>query len=207
MEIWTRSRRPVWPARLLVNAVCTLTILLAATFIVPAALGLERHAITDTSMSGSYDLGSVVFEEVVPVNDLVVGDVITYLPPTESGIDHPITHRIVSIEDGDFQTKGDAVDQVDPWTFRLESVSQPRVAYSVPYVGWVLIALQDRSVRVALIGLFFGLVALIGLGQLAGASRRRRPAAARTFATTGSAAPAAGTVALHGAVQLLRRSR
>jgi signal peptidase len=158
-------------------------------------------------MSGSYDRGSVVFEEVVPVNDLEVGDVITYLPPAESGIDHLVTHRIVSIEDGDLRTKGDAVAQVDPWTFRLESVSQPRVAYSVPYVGWVLIGLQDPSVRVALIGVLCGLVALIVLGQVAGASRRRRPAVARTFATTGPAASATATVALHGAVQLLRRSR
>ena len=32
-------------------------------------------------MTGTYDRGSLVFDEVVPVDDLKVGDVITYRPP------------------------------------------------------------------------------------------------------------------------------
>lgn len=173
MEISTQDRRPARLVRLLVNLMCAAMMLLAVAFIVPAAFGLQRYVITGTSMTGAHDLGSVVFEEVVPVNDLAVGDVITYMPPAESGIDHLVTHRIVSIEDGTFRTKGDAVDQVDPWTFRLDGVSQPRVKYSVPYVGFVFIALQDRTTRVALIGVPAGIVAMISLFQLLGAVRRR----------------------------------
>jgi signal peptidase len=175
MEISTKPRRPARFLRLLVNLFSLGTLLLAAGFIIPSAFGLQRYVITGTSMSGTYDLGSVVFEEVVPVNDLRVGDVITYMPPPESNIDHLVTHRIVKIKNGAYRTKGDAVPQVDPWTFRLDTVNQPRVKYSVPYVGYVFIALQDRTVRIALIGVPAGIIALISLIQLIGAIRPRRP--------------------------------
>ena len=159
----------------LVNLVIAVVMLGAAVFVAPAALGYERFVISGESMTGTYDLGSVVFEEVVPVEDLVVGDVITYMPPPEAGIPHLVTHRIHSITDGVIQTKGDAVADVDPWTFKLGSANQPRVTYSVPYLGWVLMGLQDRSVRMLLIGVPAGGVALMSLLQLLGALFRRRP--------------------------------
>ena len=73
-------------------------------------------------MSGTYDKGSLVLDEVVPVADLEVGDVITYMPPTG---DHLITHRIAWIGRGAggariFRTKGDANPVADPWTFKLD---------------------------------------------------------------------------------------
>ena len=77
---------------------------------------------------------------------------ITYQPPADSGIDNLVTHRIVSIEGDVFRTQGDANPDVDPWTFQLTSTSQSRVSYSVPYVGYVFIALQDRSLRMIVIG-------------------------------------------------------
>lgn len=173
MEISTQARRPARLGRILVNTFSVLTMLLAVAFVLPAAFGFQRYVITGTSMSGTYDLGSVVFEDVVPVGDLEVGDVITYMPPADSGIDHLVTHRIVAIKDGSFRTQGDAIDHADPWTFRLDNVSQPRVSFSVPYVGWVLIGLQDRTIRMALIGIPASFIAFLSLFQLVGAVRRR----------------------------------
>ena len=63
--------------------------------VVPALLGFERYVIVSGSMSGSYDRGSLVFAEVVPVRDLRVGDVITYRPPPGAGPSGLVTHRIV----------------------------------------------------------------------------------------------------------------
>jgi signal peptidase len=173
MEISTTSRRSGRLGRLLVNVLCTVTMLVAVAFLVPTALGLERYVINGSSMSGSIELGSVVFAEVVPVSELEVGDVITYMPPPETGIDHLVTHRIVAIDDGVFVTQGDANPQVDPWTFRLDQPEQARVKYDVPYVGWVFLALQDRSLRMLLIGLPAGIIALVSLAQLVGAVRTR----------------------------------
>lgn len=156
-----------------VNVLCVTVSVLALAFILPAALGLQRYAIAGGSMTGSIPRGSVVLEEVVPVSDLRVGDVITYMPPADSGVDNLVTHRVVAIEDGELRTKGDANPDRDPWTFRLTAATQPRVVAHVPLVGYVFLALQQRDVRVLAIGVPAGLVALLSLGQLLGALRRR----------------------------------
>lgn len=157
---------------LLVNTACALVCLVAAGFILPAAFGLERYVIAGRSMTGTINQGSVVFDEVVPVSDLRVGDVITYVPPAESGIDHPVTHRIISRHGDVFRTKGDHNAQRDPWTFKLTSGTQARVAYHVPYVGWIFLALQDRMTRVLVIGIPAGLIALMSLRELVRGLRR-----------------------------------
>jgi signal peptidase I len=173
VEITTRHSRPRRRGQVVVNVLCAAVMLLAVAFIVPAAFGYQRYVITGSSMGGSLDVGAVAFEEVVPVNDLRVGDVITYQPPSDSGIDHLVTHRIVSIQGDVYRTQGDANADVDPWTFQLTSTSQSRVAYSVPYVGYVLIALQDRELRMILVGLPATAIALLSAFQLVRALRRR----------------------------------
>ena len=173
MEIATTHRRRNRGGRILVNVASALVMLLAVGFIVPAALGFQRYVITGSSMGGSLGVGAIAFEEVVPVNDLRVGDVITYQPPADSGIDHLVTHRIVNIRGDVYRTQGDANPDIDPWTFQLTSTSQSRVTFAVPYVGYVFIALQDRVLRMLLIGLPASVIALISLVQLIGAVRRR----------------------------------
>ena len=85
-----------------------------------------------------------MFERQVPVEDLNVGDVITYLPPAESGISELVTHRVISITPNPdvsgglvFKTKGDANASADPWTFTLADTVQPRVLGWIPVVGWI----------------------------------------------------------------------
>jgi signal peptidase len=173
VEITTTRRRRRRAGQVVLNVVCAAVMLLAVALIVPGALGLQRYLITGSSMGGSLGVGSVAFEEVVPVNDLRVGDVITYQPPADSEIDHLVTHRIVSIEGGVYRTKGDANPDADPWTFELTDTSQPRVSFSVPYAGWAFIALQDRGLRMLVIGIPATVIALISLGQLLAALRRR----------------------------------
>jgi signal peptidase len=142
----------------LATALCAACLALAGLMLLPGLLGYQRYVITSGSMTGSYDRGSVVFDEVVPVSDLRVGDAITYTPPPGSGPSGRITHRIVSISSDQLgrqtlRTKGDANQAADPWTFTLDGATQARVAFHVPYVGYVLSALAIRQARMALIGL------------------------------------------------------
>ncbi|MGI8524453.1 MAG: signal peptidase I [Nocardioides sp.] len=168
-----RPRRRGRGRRLAVNVLCALVTLVGIAFIVPAAFGLQRYVIAGQSMTGSYDLGSVVFEKVVPVGDLQVGDVITYLPPADSGIDHLVTHRIASIRGHELRTQGDANADPDPWTFALTGATQPRVSFGVRYVGYAFLALQNPTTRITLIGIPAGAIALFSLGELIVALRRR----------------------------------
>ena len=164
--------------RLAVNLALLLTVLAAAAWMVPAFLGYERYVITGGSMSGTFEKGSVVFEKPVPVEDLKVGDVITYLPPPDAGTSHLVTHRIVRMTPGEhgtvLRTRGDANDGVDPWKFSLVSDTQPVVEYAVPHVGHAMIALADRETRMLLVGAPATLIALIALKELLTALRRPR---------------------------------
>jgi signal peptidase len=184
--------------RRLLNVLCVAVTLLAVAFLVPSLMGLQRYAIAGGSMTGTYNLGSMVFDEVVPVADLRVGDVITYLPPADSNIDNLVTHRIVSIDGEKYRTKGDANPDVDPWTFRLTSSTQPRVVASVPYVGWVLLGLQSRHLRMLAIGLPAALIALLSLVQLVRGLRRtrrenREPVSAAAPVVAGRTVPSSPT--------------
>jgi signal peptidase len=153
-------------AHRLVSAVVTIAMIgacvLAALMVVPTLLGYERYVIVSGSMEPTIPVGSVVYDEVVPVDDIVVGDIITFVPPAEFGIDDPVTHRVVQItkvgEDAGphagerlFRTKGDANEDLDPWRMVLDGPDQGRVDRHVPYIGYFYMALQVRWVQLLLI--------------------------------------------------------
>jgi signal peptidase len=157
--------------RVLVNLTLTTVTLVCAAFLVPTLFGYDRYVITGGSMSGTFEKGSVAFERQMPVADLAVGDVITYLPPPDSGVTTLVTHRIVSKRAGRdgstvLRTRGDANADVDPWTFSLTDRTQPVVEFTVPALGQVLVALADRETRMVLVGIPAALVALASLVQL-----------------------------------------
>lgn len=146
-------------------------LLFGLLLVVPAGLGFERYVITSGSMTGTYDRGSLVLDEVVPVSELRVGDVITYRPPAGAGPEGLVTHRIAEIVRDElgrrtFRTKGDANASADPWTFRLPGAEQARVRAGVPYVGFAIAALGEREWRMLIVGLPAGLIALMSLAGL-----------------------------------------
>lgn len=156
---------------------------IAALMLVPGVLGLDRYVITGGSMSGTFERGALVFEQQVPVDELRVGDVITYLPPENPGVTELVTHRIVSIAEPVqaggprvLKTQGDANDSADPWDFTLAGSVQPRVEGWIPDVGWVFIALTDPIVRMLAIGVPAAAIALLFLRDLLRETRRPRPA-------------------------------
>lgn len=167
-----------------VGTILTNVLLLVATvagvaYLAPSLLGYERYVITGGSMSGTFEKGSIAFEKSVPVEDLEVGDVITYLPPADSGVSTLVTHRLISIRQLDggqvqYRTQGDANPDPDPWSFALVDADQPVVRHTVPYAGWVLVGLADRSIRVLVIGVPAALIALASLWEIARALRPRR---------------------------------
>ncbi len=190
----TRSRRAlsrVFSA--LVAAVLVAVTGAAVLFLAPSLLGYERYVITGGSMSGSIEKGSVVFEDRVPVEDLAVGDVITYLPPADSGVTNLVTHRIVDVTEGTqrtFRTQGDANPDPDPWTFSLAEGTQPVVRYSVPWVGHAVLALADRDTRMIVVGAPAAAIALLSLLELAGALRGEAGDARRRREVSAPAGPA-----------------
>lgn len=164
--------------RLATTAVTVVALLLAAIMLVPAALGYQRYVIVSGSMTGTYDRGSIVYDKTVPTSSLRVGDAITYAPPAGATPYDLVTHRIASIRtirgQRVLQTKGDAVDHVDPWRFTLSNPRQARVAFSIPYAGYVISALADRHIRMIVIGIPAAIIALLALGGVAREARDGR---------------------------------
>jgi signal peptidase len=166
----------------LVSLLTILVTLAGVAYVAPSLFGYERYVITGGSMSGTFEKGSVAVEKPVPVGEVGVGDVITYLPPADSGVTHLVTHRIISdtiLADGSrqLQTQGDANPDPDPWKFNLTEGTQPVVSFTVPHVGWVFVALADRETRMLIVGVPAGLIALASLVELAravGSGRRTK---------------------------------
>jgi signal peptidase len=159
-------------------------LLFGAVLIAPALLGMQRYVIVSGSMTGTYDRGSLVLDEVVPVPALRVGDVITYRPPAGSGPAGLVTHRIASISTDKFggrtfRTKGDANRTPDPWTFTLPKGEQPRVRASIPYAGFALAALGRRDLRMLVVGFPAALIAFFSLAGLWRETGRAAAAAPR----------------------------
>lgn len=170
-----------------VTAALLLCFGLGLVMLVPALLGFERYTITSGSMTGTYDRGSIVYSELVPVEALRVGDVITYTPPSSAGPDGLVTHRIAErrrLKDGRllFRTRGDANPAVDPWRFTLDQPMQPRAVQHLPYAGYAFALLAIREVRMLLLGLPAALLAIFVLARMWGeagrAAREERPAGA-----------------------------
>jgi signal peptidase len=160
------------------NLLLAAVTLACLAWLLPSVLGYERYVITGGSMSGTFEKGSLAFEQNVPTARLRVGDVITYQPPADSGTTDLVTHRIVRISQDErgrqvLRTKGDANAAVDPWTFRLTEPTQPVVQFTVPLAGHVFIALADRETRMLAVGVPAALVALVALGELLVALTRR----------------------------------
>src|SRR5215218_4626181 len=168
-------------ARRIGSTLCALLIaagiLFGAFLVGPALMGWERYVIVSGSMTGTYDRGSLVFDEVVPTTSLKVGDVITYRPPQGAGPDGLVTHRIAKIRKDRkssltvYRTRGDANEAIDPWTFTLPEKEQARVKVGIPHVGFVLAALAQREIRMLIVGfpaLLIAVFVMAGLWRDAG---------------------------------------
>jgi len=138
------GKASVWPRRLLdivgYLALAFCLALLASLLTVAATnlLGYDSYVIYSGSMEPTVKVGSLLLSRPADVEDLRVGDVITYRSP---GNHTTLTHRIVSIrqEDGDwvFKTKGDASLQPDPREIILRG-QVSKMAFDIPYLGYVV---------------------------------------------------------------------
>jgi signal peptidase len=176
MATVTSTRRPA-PLRLIsmiAGGAGRLVLLLAclaiaATFL-PSLAGYERYVLEGGSMEPTIHRGSLVFDEVVPVAQLRRGDVITYVP---AGGVRPVTHRIIELSAQPngrrvVHTKGDANPTADLRPYELGGTHQARVSFSVPYLGWMFMALDNPRARMYLLALP---ALAIALSMLAGAWR------------------------------------
>ena len=115
--------------------------------VVPRVLGMQPYAIVSGSMEPAYPTGSLVYAQPTAGKDLQVGDVAAFWRDEDV-----IIHRVDSIDIAgeEFVAKGDANDDVDLRPVLFRDVLG-RVVFSVPVVGYFLLALGSVTGKVVLI--------------------------------------------------------
>ncbi|MGW9345992.1 signal peptidase I [Streptomyces albidoflavus] len=140
----------------------------------PAVVGGSAMTVLTQSMEPGLPPGTLVVIRPTPVDDIRVGDVITY--QISSGQAAVVSHRVLSktYADGEltFITKGDNNDTVDPEPVKPVQI-RGTLWYSLPLLGWVNNVLngQNRAIVLAVVAGSLFLYAAVSVG---GAMRDRR---------------------------------
>lgn len=111
----------------------------------PHVFGYRTVTVLTGSMAPAYPAGSLVFIRSVPVEEIRVGDVITYTTPTDGRV---VTHRIHAVvEPGPeptIMTKGDAMAEPDPWLARISVPTVWKAEGGFPYAGHAVSQLRRQ---------------------------------------------------------------
>ncbi len=114
------------------------------------------------SMRPTYGPGAVLITRPVPVENLRVGMIVTFVPPGEHA---EFAHRIASVsgspENPIITTKGDANTASDPWHARLTTATVPVVVATQPWVGRLMVGIRG-PIQLLFISLGGLLVAVSG---------------------------------------------
>ncbi len=118
--------------------------------------GVRFYAVDSGSMTPTIATGAVVVD--IPVTQATVyrvGDVVTFHPTPG----YTVTHRIAAIGPAGISTKGDANPSRDVGYIQPDMIVG-RVAFSVPYAGYVAVFFQHPLGVVVLLALLFALAAI-----------------------------------------------
>lgn len=184
MTVETRAQRrreeqktgPFWWAGQIVSwlALFTVLCLLAVMVVIPNLGGGTAYTVLTGSMRPEYPPGQLIVVKPVPVEDIQVGDVLTY--QLESGKPGVVTHRVASVNSSlsgeqQFVLRGDA-NNTDDAPIVAEQV-RGKLWYSLPWLGYLNSALS-ASQRTWLAWLAIGGLLAYSLVMFAGAWRDHR---------------------------------
>jgi len=161
--------------RTIISTVVVLAVL-AAVGVVSVALiqgTWEVNPVVSGSMRPGFAVGGVVISERIPVDQLVVRDVMVFASP-----DNPaelIVHRIIAMSKNKsgqwaIKTQGDANNVRDPWTLTIRGNYAYVVRWSLPLLGYVAVAYQNNH---GLVLLGAGIVLIVAAASAILKQRRR----------------------------------
>ena len=82
-------------------------------------------------------------------SEVSVGDIVAFKDPAgKKSI--LITHRVVEIGDGFFKTKGDAVEDIDPFEVHRNDV-YGKFVFGIPYIGYLFHEFKNRNLMMYLL--------------------------------------------------------
>ena len=121
-------------------------IIIYAIVCIPMIFGKHPVVVLSGSMEPTYKVGSVIYYEKVSEKELKEGDVITF----NANNNKMVSHRIVNIDNGLIETKGDANNVSDVNKIRYENVRGKVGKLSIPYVGYYIKMVNDNLTLVVI---------------------------------------------------------
>lgn len=126
-------------------------ILIMVPLTVPKLFGVRIYGVLTGSMAPAYSVGGVVYVMEENPQDIAVGDVITFTMGTNT--EYVMTHRVADIVDGNFITKGDANNAVDPEPVSFDRLIGKTVFF-LPGMSGVAEFVNSKTGRYVFIMLF-----------------------------------------------------
>lgn len=152
--------------RVALNVLMILLLAVAVLMNISLFTKCDALAVVSGSMEPTLPYGSLII--IAPQQTYFEGDVVTFRSSGNEEVKR-FTHRIVSIADGFAATKGDASTSIDPEPTAL-SRAEGKVLFSVPYVGFLVMAFGSPKVKIAAVVLVIVWLAV----ELEFARRRKR---------------------------------
>lgn len=146
-----------WICNILSSLVLVLVLSVVGVLLLPRALGYDMFAVLSGSMEPYYHVGSIVYVDKMPAEEIEVGDPIAF-KLNETTI---ATHRVVEIDNENklFTTKGDANDIVDESPVRFEQVIG-KGTKSIPMLGYITVNIKSKKGLIVSCGIIVFLVIL-----------------------------------------------
>ncbi|WP_266081276.1 signal peptidase I [Haladaptatus caseinilyticus] len=135
-------------------------------FAVPQVVGADHsYVIVSSSMEPAVGQGDAIFVDSVSPQAVERGDIITFSEQvnntTTSGSGQVVTHRVANISHKNgtiqFQTKGDANEEVDPVPIPASALIGV-VTFQIPLLGYFIAFASTPLGNLALVGLPMGLL-------------------------------------------------
>jgi len=107
-------------------------------FLIPTALSGSLAIVRSSSMEPAMRAGALAVMLPVDAEDVKVGDIIAFDPPWDPNPEVVVSHRVIAIRHDEqllFDTKGDAVEESDPYWVPADSL-HGRVLFSISYLGY-----------------------------------------------------------------------
>lgn len=107
---------------------------LAVLLVGVRVVGLTPYTVLSGSMEPYYHVGSLIYVKKLPVEQIQVGDAITFVLNEDLVV---ATHRVVKVDQEEqvFYTKGDANEMADASPVSFKNVLG-KATFSIPYLGY-----------------------------------------------------------------------
>jgi signal peptidase len=125
-------------SRIVLVVVCLILAGLGFLYFSP---GYNLYMVRSESMKPAINMGDVIITG--PMNGAINGEVKPGTIVTYEYSKELITHRVQSIDGTTLVTKGDAVEDADPWSVTVSDV-RGIYLFKIPYVGYVTSFVQTK---------------------------------------------------------------